>query len=101
MRGVDFDDLESGLACPARGGRKSFHDGLDFGFAQFGRRWLLWPERNGTGRDNLPSAFGFRDAGATLPRSACTALPARVRKLYAGRRALRKYEPRNTSEHLD
>ena len=85
---VNLDDFEAGRESAAGGGGELVDQRVDFADSEFVWDGIGFAERDGAGRDGLPSTLGFGDRRAAFPGAVHAGLAARMGQLNAGRGAL-------------
>src|SRR4029077_7454532 len=85
VRGVDFDNAKTGIACATRRGGKSGNDVLNPIERERFRHRVILGERNGAWRHHIaPTAFHFCNGSRAFPRPTRARLASSVRQLHSG-----------------
>lgn len=90
MRGVNFDDVECGIACASRGLGEGLRDGANLVASDFAGLRIRFVELDGAGRDHIsPAAFAGRNCALFWrPGAIGAGFASGVRELNAGETSL-------------
>src|SRR5262249_32780357 len=101
VRGVDLDDVKSGLHRSTGGFSECSHDTFDSLFVERFRKRIVVRKPDRARSDRFPASPRLADFLAAFPRWRRTSLPARVSELNAGRRSLAVKKPGDPREDFD